>query len=171
MGDFMKTPDGMREKEVIATIQKVVDKIAPRYVTRAYSVEDMKQEAFIMCMEAIPRYDGKRPLENFLSVHVSNRMKNFLRDNVKVKDEAKYRVANPDQLSQDIEMASREDTYDSMDYKHMAEIVDSNIPASMRMDYLKMVNEFYVPKQRREEIVNFIKDSLKQHGYEKGKNF
>lgn len=167
----MIVPSGMKERDVMATIQKVVDKIAPRYVTVAYSVDDMKQEAFIMCMEAMPRYDGKRPLENFLSVHVSNRMKNFLRDNVKIKDEAKYRVANPDQLLHDIEIHALDDMFDRMDYKNMANIVDSNMPASMRMDYLKMVSEFYVPKQRREEITYFIKDLLRQHGYEKGKNF
>lgn len=168
----MRIPEGMQEYQVVAVIQKVTDKIAPRYVTKSYSLDDMKQEAVIMCMEALPRYDGKRPLENFLSVHVSNRMKNFLRDNVKVKDEAKYRVANPDQLVQDIESNhTNDDIYDRIDYKNMASIVDNNIPAFMRMDYLKMVNDFYVPKQKREEIVNFIKDLLKEHGYEKGKNF
>ena len=166
----MKIPDKMEEAEVIAIIQKVVNKIAPRYATKSYPVEDMKQEAVLMCMEAIPRYDGQRPLENFLSVHVSNRMKNFLRDNVKVKDQAKYRVANPDQLAHDIEHTYNEDIYDRMDYKNMAAIVDENIPSSMRMDYLKMVSNFYVPKNRREEIIIFIEDLLKQHGYEKGKN-
>lgn len=166
----MIVPNDMQEKDVISIMQKVTDKIAPRYVTHAYSLEDMKQEAMIMCMEAMPRYDGKRPLENFLSVHVSNRMKNFLRDNVKVKDEAKYKVANPDQLIHDIEIVSSDDACDRMDYKNMAEIVDANMPASMRMDYLKMVSEFYVPKQRREEITIFIKDLLREYGYEKGKN-
>lgn len=165
----MIIPKGMTEIEVIAIMQKVVSKIAPRYVTRGYSLEDMKQEAIIMCMEAMPRFDGERPLENFLSVHVSNRMKNFLRDNVKVKDEEKYKVVNPAQLTQDIEVLYDEDDfYERLDYKDMASIVDENMPAAMRMDYLKMVNDFYVPKQRREEITYFIKDLLRLHGYEKG---
>ena len=35
----------------------------------------------MICMDALNRYDQKRPLENFLSVNLSNRLKNFIRDN------------------------------------------------------------------------------------------
>ena len=167
----MITPSGMNQDEVLSTMRKVIEKIAPRYVTHGYTVGDMQQEAYIMCMEALPRYDSTRPLENFLSVHVSNRMKNFLRDNVKIKDEKKHKIVKPSQLTHDIERSCENNVEERMDYKEMSTIVDENMPAAMRMDYLKMVNEFYVPKHRRKEIVEFIEDLLKEHGYEKGKNF
>jgi DNA-directed RNA polymerase specialized sigma24 family protein len=164
----MITPSGMTESETFLIMQRVVEKIAPRYVTHGYSVCDMQQEAYIMCMEALPRYDNARPLENFLSVHVSNRMKNFLRDNVKIKDEKKHKIIKPAQLSHDTEALYEENFEEKIDIKDMINIVDENIPASMRMDYLKMVHNFYVPKQRREEIGEFVRDLLKENGYEEG---
>lgn len=167
----MITPSGMTEIETITIMQRVVEKIAPRYVTHGYSVGDMQQEAYIMCMEALPRYDNARPLENFLSVHVSNRMKNFLRDNVKIKDEKKHKIVKPTQLTHDVVKVYEENFEEKLDFQDMAGIVDANMPAAMRMDYLKMVHDFYVPKQRRLEIAGFIQDLLKAHGYEKGQNF
>jgi DNA-directed RNA polymerase specialized sigma24 family protein len=164
----MIIPTGMNEDVVMDTIKKVVDKIAPKYATHGYPIEDMKQEAYIMCMEALPRYDKVRPLENFLSVHVSNRMKNFLRDNVKANDEKRHKIIRPSQLNQEIEHTDNEDVDQRLDYQDMSHIVDQNMPASMRMDYLKIASDFYVPKQRKQEIINFVKDVLKEHGYEKG---
>jgi DNA-directed RNA polymerase specialized sigma24 family protein len=71
----------MTEQQVIDQIKIVVNRIAPKYTFNTYDVDDIKQEAFIICMDALERYDNKRPLENFLSVHLSNRLKNFVRDN------------------------------------------------------------------------------------------
>ena len=77
----MNIPDGMTEQEVVDQIEKVCNRIAPRYTFYGYALDDIKQEAFIICMEALNRYDNSRPLENFLSVNLSNRLKNFVRDN------------------------------------------------------------------------------------------
>ena len=77
----MKIPKNMTKDEVIDKIKIVVDRIAPRYTFHGYDIDDMKQEAFIICIDALDRYDQKRPLENFLAVNLSNRLKNFVRDN------------------------------------------------------------------------------------------
>jgi len=77
----MKIPKGMTEQQVIETITKVADRQAAKFRFGYYEVEDMRQEAFIIAMDALDRYDEKRPLENFLAVHVNNRLKNFKRDN------------------------------------------------------------------------------------------
>ena len=39
--------------EVIDKIQLVVDRIAPKYTFHGYDVDDMKQEAFIICIDAL----------------------------------------------------------------------------------------------------------------------
>ena len=62
----MNIPDGMTEQEVVDQIEKVCNRIAPRYTFYGYALDDIKQEAFIICMEALNRYDNSRPLENFL---------------------------------------------------------------------------------------------------------
>ena len=35
----------------------------------------------------------------------------------------------------------------------------------MRMDYLKMINDVYITKQRREEVTACILELLEEHGY------
>ena len=86
----MKIPKGMTEQEVIETITKVVDRQAAKFRFGYYEIEDMRQEAFIIAMDALDRYDEKRPLENFLAVHVNNRLKNFKRDNFYRMDNEKH---------------------------------------------------------------------------------
>lgn len=67
--------------ETLKTIQTVISRLANKYRFGYHSVEDLKQEAFIMAAEGLEKYDGKRPLENFLYIHVKNRLSNFKRDN------------------------------------------------------------------------------------------
>ena len=47
----------------------------------------------------------------------------------------------------------------------MAHILDKNLPANVRMDYLKMINDVYITKQRRQEIIEIINAILEEHGY------
>ena len=66
----MKIPRGMTEEQVIATINKVAARYAHKFKFGYYEAEDIKQEAFIIAMEALDRYDETRPLENFLALRV-----------------------------------------------------------------------------------------------------
>ena len=129
-------------------------------------------EAFIICMEALNRYDNSRPLENFLSVNLSNRLKNFVRDNhfIHSDDLDRVRVLKPAQLDHDNAVVDKDKniSYDSIEYKNMADIIDVKIPASLRLDYLRMINDVYITKQRREELVDKIQEILQEHGYEDG---
>ena len=166
----MNIPDGMTEQEVVDQIEKVCNRIAPRYTFYGYALDDIKQEAFIICMEALNRYDNSRPLENFLSVNLSNRLKNFVRDNhfIHTDDLDRVRVLKPAQLDHENAVVDANDnniTYDSIEFKNMADIVDVKIPASLRLDYLRMINDVYITKQRREEIIETINEILQESGY------
>ena len=169
----MNIPDGMTEKEVIDQIEKVCNRISPKYTFYGYTLDDIKQEAFIICMEALNRYDNSRPLENFLSVNLSNRLKNFVRDNhfIHNDDLERVKVLKPAQLDHENAVVDSKDnniTYDSIEFKNMADIVDVKIPASLRLDYLRMINDVYITKQRREELVEIIQEILREYGYEDG---
>ena len=168
----MQVPKGMTEQEVVDQIEKVCNRIAPRYTFYGYALDDIKQEAFIICMEALNRYDNSRPLENFLSVNLSNRLKNFVRDNhfIHSDDLDRVRVLKPAQLDHDNAVVDKDKniSYDSIEYKNMADIIDVKIPASLRLDYLRMINDVYITKQRREELVDKIQEILQEHGYEDG---
>ena len=167
----MKTPKGMTEQQVIDQIDIVCNRIAPRYTFYGYTVDDIKQESFIICMEALNRYDGIRPLENFLSVNLSNRLKNFVRDNHFLGNENtdRQKVYQPAQLDYEDYIVDEENkfsiTYDHIQKEEIVDAINKYLPANMRMDYLKMINDVYITKQRREEITAMIVDILQEHGY------
>lgn len=162
----MKIPKNMTEQDVIDQINIVVNRMSSRYTFHGYEVEDIKQEAFIICMDALERYDHNRPLENFLAVHLSNRLKNFVRDNFYIKgEEEKKKVLKPSSLSNEDLILTDEPVYDNdIDAKSIQMIVDRKLPSEYRSDYLKIINDVYVPKKRREEIIAIIKELLDEEG-------
>lgn len=165
----MRIPKGMTETQVVDQINIVCERIAPKYVFYGYTKEDIMQESFIICIEALNRYEEGRPLENFLSVNLSNRLKTFMRDNYFIgnSNEARKKLAQPSQLEYEDKIIddAEENTYDGLDLKDMVNAIDKYIPANIRMDYLKIINDIYITKQRREEIIDIIKSILQEHGY------
>ena len=164
----MKIPKNLSREEVIHQIHTVVNRIAPKYTFTGYEVDDIKQEAFIICVDALERYDHNRPLENFLSVHLSNRLKNFVRDNFYTKNEDdKKKILSPKQLSyEDYVPEESIDNDSSIDAKEMQKIIDKYLPCDYRSDYLKIISDVYVPKKRRDDVILKIKELLEQHNYE-----
>lgn len=165
----MKIPKNMTHDQVMKQIEVVINRIAPRYIFNTYDVNDIKQEAFIICMDALERYDQKRPLENFLSVHLSNRLKNFVRDNFYTKDEEeKKKILKPQYISNDHNITYTNDYDNELEAKNLKSIIDKHLPPVYRADYLKMINNVYIPKKRREDLIEIIKELLETHYDEKG---
>jgi len=170
----MKTPSNMTEEETIQTINKVINKTAPKYTFYGYTVDDIKQESFIICIDALQRYDEKRPLENFLSVNLSNRLKNFIRDNhfIANSDDERIKVLQPAQLDYEENLLDEKGKYSidetHFDYLYISTHIDRLLPAIMRMDYLKMIAGVYLPKARKEEITGKIMEIMEDFGYEEG---
>jgi DNA-directed RNA polymerase specialized sigma24 family protein len=148
----------MTEEELVTQINKVIDRISPKYTFYGYDINDIKQESFIICLDALDRYDETRPLENFLSVHLSNRLKNFVRDNYSFSNNyEKRRVCSPMQLSYEENVEHNETTH-SVDFKDMDELISDRLPARYRSDYLKFINNVAMTKAKREKIVALIKE-------------
>ena len=166
----MYIPSNMTKEQVVAQINIVVNRIAPKYTFYGYQRDDLKQEAFIICMEALPRYDENRPLENFLSVHLSNRLKNFVRDNhFQADEDEKAKVVMRGQLAnEEYLLDKREEYVENIDYKEMSKVLDLKLPANHRSDYLKIINDVYVPKKKKEEVLFIVQTILEEHGYEEG---
>lgn len=165
----MKIPDNMTTEDTIQQINIVVNRISPRYVFGSYTLDDIKQEAFIICMDALNRYDNQRSLENFLSVHLSNRLKNFVRDNYYLKDEEeKKRILKPSRLCETENLRYTQSYSENLEAKNIKQVVDKYLPAEYRTDYLKMVNDVYVPKKKKNEIIKLIKNLIEEHGDEEG---
>lgn len=174
----MKTPENMTEEQTLDVITKVVNRIAPKYTFYGYTVDDIKQESYIICINALERYDNKRPLENFLSKNLSNRLKNFVRDNYFVGESNgdRMRVLQPAQLDYEDSIIDGDSgtaqSYrycideDRIDREELNAFIDINLPASMRMDYLKMLENIYIPKTRKNEIIEKIQELSQEFGYE-----
>jgi DNA-directed RNA polymerase specialized sigma24 family protein len=156
----MKVPSNMTEEEVIAQINKVIDRISPKYTFYGYDVNDIKQESFIICLDALDRYDEARPLENFLSVHLSNRLKNFVRDNYSFSNNnEKRKVSSPMSLSYEENVEKNETTHD-VDFKDMDALITERLPARFRSDYLKFIHNVSMTKAKKEKIIAIIKEIL-----------
>ena len=82
----MKLPKNKTEQQVLDAIEKVIAGIAPSFVFGYFDKDDILQQARLFCIQAMDRYDGKRPLENFLCVHVKNRLINLKRDLLRRSD-------------------------------------------------------------------------------------
>ena len=76
----MKIPDNMSEDEVLEVIEDVAKRLAWKYKFGYHDLDDMKQQARLEAWKGLDKYDGKRPLINFLWTHVRNRLFNMRRD-------------------------------------------------------------------------------------------
>lgn len=166
----MKIPKNMTYDQLMKQIEIVVNRIAPRYTFNTYDIDDIKQEAFIICMDALKRYDAKRPLENFLAVHLSNRLKNFVRDNFYTKnEEEKKKVMKPKYLAEEDHSIKYDNEYDDkLEARNIKNIIDKHLPAEHRADYLKLINDVYIPKKKREYLISLIKELVEKYSYEEG---
>lgn len=77
----MKIPKNMTEDEVLEIIDRVIERFYRKFIFSYFDAEDIKQEARILAIDGLERYDGVRPLEHFMSVHIRNRLCNFKRNN------------------------------------------------------------------------------------------
>ena len=179
----------MTEKQVLQTIQKVVHRIAHKFKFGYYDYDDICQEGTIIAMEGLNRYDGHRPLENFLAVHVSNRLKNFKRDNFcrqesispsgdtkaswETRNNAKRFLMEPLDIAEihdekESSMKVGNHFIDTIEEKEIIEIIDKKLEVSMRSDYLRMLHGVYVPKTRREQIIDAVMVIIMENTDEEG---
>lgn len=149
----------MVTEEQHEVIDKVCNKVKNKYAFAHYLPEDIYNEAYIMCLDGLTRYDGTAPLENFLSVHVSNRLKNFVR---KHYSQGKQNLVNAlgFQNVDDSNEKSMLYHYDDRTFlsKELEEYIDKHLPAKLREDYLKFCeNRVIIPTRRK-----LLKETLKQ---------
>lgn len=180
----MKIPKGMTESEVLEVVNRICDRYAYKFKFGYFEPDDIRQEAFIIAIDALERYDESRPLENFLAVHVKNRLNNFKRDRYyrqhKKLDENIDQLNNSKKFLMDTldisnirdekegNMRLDDDFIEKIANEELLEIIDEHLDVSFRSDYLRVKDGTYVPKPRREQIMEEITEILKDHGYEEG---
>tara|TARA_R100000008_G_C3565143_1_gene158686 strand:- start:116 stop:640 length:525 start_codon:yes stop_codon:yes gene_type:complete len=174
----------MTESEVLEVVNRICDRYAYKFKFGYFEPDDIRQEAFIIAIDALERYDEGRPLENFLAVHVKNRLNNFKRDRYyrqhKKLDENIDQLNNSKKFLMDTldisnirdekegNMRLDDDFIEKIANEELLEIIDEHLDVSFRSDYLRVKDGTYVPKPRREQIMEEITEILKDHGYEEG---
>ena len=181
----MRVPKGMTESEVLDVINKICDRYAYKFQFGYFEPDDIRQEAFIIALDALERYEEGRPLENFLAVHVKNRLNNFKRDkyyrqNKKKDDDRQAQLNNSKKfLMEPLDISNIRDENernmrDDNDFvelianSELLSIIDEKLDVTYRSDYLRMRDGAYVPKPRREEITQEINKILGETGFEEG---
>jgi len=158
----------LSEQEVIEVITRVARKLAPKYVFASYEVEDIEQEAFLMGVEGLNRYDTNKPLENFMYTHINNRLKNFKRDNYyrfdygnaqKIQDRKKS-ILEPVDITALYCVSIDDETVDNAHLSEMLDLIDRTLPADLRSDYLKLRTNSPLPKGRKAIIIQAIEDII-----------
>jgi len=71
----------LSEQEIVEIIDRISARLGPKFKFGYHTNEDMRQQASLFAWEGMNSWDGIRPLENFLWIHVRNRLYNFKRNN------------------------------------------------------------------------------------------
>ncbi len=137
------------EEENLKIIEKVANNLAARYRIAYYDAEDIKQEIYIWSLEALEKYDGRGPLENFLMVNARNRClllkRSFGRDDLKETQSAKALLArqsqanllNPTNIE---EVDVRQEPEESSQTEIQLALIEELMPRALRRDYIKYKN-------------------------------
>lgn len=178
----MQLPNNLSEEDFLEAFNNVILKIAHKYVFVSYDADDIQQEAFIIAVNSLRNYDSSKSLENFLYVHLNNRLKNFKRDNYyryevgvaqKIQD-TKKRILEPIDIGDLLHVAIGDSVHDEVHAGEIMSIIDSRLPADMRGDYLKIKNKGKITKSRRNKVIKKIREIIdedynyKEEDVEKG---
>lgn len=146
-------------------ITKVINRIAPKYTFGFYELDDIKQESYIICLEAMERYDPTKPLENFISKVLSNKLKNLVRDkyfrNSSSEDKkllmdlgVSLQDITPPEYDQDIE--------NKISTQEALEKIMSELPTAYRNDFLRIANGVNIQSHRKNLLFDKIRSILNE---------
>lgn len=159
----------MTEEELTKIIDDVVKTtINSSMIFGFYDLDELRQEARLECLLALSKYDGKRPLPNFLRIHVKNRYCTLRRDKF-------HRAGDADEhpkklLMMPIDLESVDSDNESnmwhifemleIDYDEIWERIDEELDLELRHDYLRLRNGEDISRTRRLKIMEAIKAIL-----------
>ena len=185
-------PPGYTEEEIVEIINRISGHLAYKFRFGYHTIEDMKQQAALYAWQGLENYDGVRPLENFLWVHIHNRLYNFKRNNYGrptlpcenchrkegecnidtcpiykrwlQRNQVKKNLMNS--RTNDKDEAMTNDLEDHAFTNEIFKLVEKNIPVSMREDWLRFIHKTKLQKNKREALLQYIMNILADNGIE-----
>ena len=150
-------------------ILKVIDRIAPRYTFSYYELDDIKQESFIICLEAVEKYDNSRPFENFISKHLSNRLKTLIRDKYSrsnIESEKHEKLNQSKKNLMDLKSVDgsykiyEDDIIERMSTSEAIETLMRELPPSMRNNFYRLANGVSIQSSKKQALFEKVKEIL-----------
>jgi RNA polymerase sigma factor (sigma-70 family) len=146
----MNLPANVNRQEFEAAVARIMKAVQKKYRANIYDGEDLAQEVFAIALERIPKYDpSKGPIFNWLSVTVRSRILNIIR-NTNRKEVESVSLENVEEEM--IRIGNMKTTSDEF-----WEIIDEQLPAEYRFDYIKMKQGVSLPNHRRLKLIAELK--------------
>lgn len=150
---YKEIGEGKEEMDSVTfnIIHTICNRMKNKYSFAYYKPEDIYNESFLLAMDGLTRYTGQAPLENFLSVHISNRLKNLVR---KYYSSPKQNLVNALGF-QNVDDSGEtcmhyEDSKEYLYSEDLEEFIDAKLAPKFRSDYLRLMeNEYIVPQRRK----------------------
>ena len=134
-----------------------------------YELDDIKQESYIICLEALSKYDKSRPFENFISKHLSNRLKTLIRDKYSrsnIESEKHGKLNQNKKNLMDLKSGEgqhkicEEDILERMSTDEAIEILMRELPPSMRNNFYRLANGVSIQSSKKNALFEKVKEIL-----------
>lgn len=173
----------MVNEETQVALDKVCRRIASKYYVPGYDKRDVYQEAYLIGLEILGKYDPERnpKVENFLNVSINNRFQNFIRIKSENKKncgcceyesckkcryrESKAKVIHMQQFTENFDYTDNIEFYREK-LHDLLPLIDLKLPVSMRDDWRRILDDSHVVRSRRFEILDEIREIVKEHEQE-----
>jgi DNA-directed RNA polymerase specialized sigma24 family protein len=130
----------MTQQEVIELIDSITNSLSLKFRFGFLTQEDIKQECFILAIDGLERYDDKLPLENFLRVHIKNRLCNLKRKFQRRDIKCECNICK-------VESSTHKDRISCLKYKQWYErnLAKKNLMLPMDIDLVSDLGRTHVP--------------------------
>lgn len=160
--------------ETTEKIREIAKSLSRKYTFPNYEAEDIEQEAFIFGLEGMGKYDGKRPLENFLRVHIRNRLSNLRRNkyyrpdsgNAETIQKGKKKLLDASPFEELSNVFAVMDVSE-LDNRELLEYIDEKLNPVYRADYLRFLGSQKLTKAKRNKLFEQLKGIMVKY-YEDG---
>ena len=167
----MNIPNGMTEDEVVRQLSTSVTKLPQDILFMVTQLRILNKNLLLFAWK--PYIDMMKvalwktscplisPIDSKTSLETTIISTNSSEDRIK--------LIKPAQLEYENSIVDQENpysiSYDDIETKNIADLINKYLPADIRMDYLKMINDIYITKQKRDDIVFLINEILQEYGY------
>jgi hypothetical protein len=148
-------------------ITEIARKLAPKFRFAYYDTEDIVQEGILLGLDALKRWDGIRPIENFLYTHIRNRLGTLKRDKYFRLDKGAPSKIQEDKKrlldASDIGICQPHSSNSISYVDSIFSIIDERLPASLRGDYLRYRDGAKLTGARKAHIIRSLKLILEEY--------